>query len=532
MPTLEWIGKDKVVNRHLEVPYRVLDHQYTYVGGGENGAEIADGNKIIRGDNLEALKALLPQYEGKVKCIYIDPPYNTGNEGWVYNDNVNDPKIKKWLGQVVGKEGEDLSRHDKWLCMMYPRLKLLQRLLTDDGTIFISIDDNEQANLKLICDEIFGARNFIANVIRATGTHTGVGTQMIARETDYLLVYAKKMDSLKIVGMPLSTKDTKIYDMEDEFGRFLIRSLRRTGGENRREDRPNMYFPLTAPDGTVIYPIGPTGYESRWICVEETYNKFVQEHRILWKQSGKGGKWQVYQKFYLENRTRTISNLWSDIEGNKKATKDVRAIFGSNNAFDYPKPTQLIERILQLSSDPDSIILDSFAGSGTTAHAVLNLNKQDGSKRKFIIIEMMDYAETITAERVRRVIDGYVDVEGTDGCFSFYDLGEPLLLDNQTLNENVPKEKIRQYVFFMETKKPMGAVSEAEPYLLGCHQNAAYYFYYEKERIASLNHEFLAAVKTEAEAYVIYADINMLNDEELAQYRITFKKIPRDISRL
>ena len=153
MPTLNWIGKDKVVNHHLDVPFRVLEEQYTY---GDN----ADGNMIIHGDNLDALKALLPRFEGRVKCIYIDPPYNTGNEGWVYNDNVNDPKIRKWLGKVVGSEGEDLSRHDKWLCMMYPRLKLLQRLLSDDGFIFVSIDVFEYANLKCIMDEIFGLQNF------------------------------------------------------------------------------------------------------------------------------------------------------------------------------------------------------------------------------------------------------------------------------------------------------------------------------------------------------------------------------------
>ena len=150
MPTLNWIGKEAVINHHNDVPFRTLDKKYTF------GNDASD-NKIIHGDNLEALKALLSEYEGRIKCIYIDPPYNTGNENWVYNDNVNSPKIRKWLGQVVGKEAEDLTRHDKWLCMMYPRLKLLQKLLSDDGAIFISIDDNEQTNLKLMCDEIFGS---------------------------------------------------------------------------------------------------------------------------------------------------------------------------------------------------------------------------------------------------------------------------------------------------------------------------------------------------------------------------------------
>lgn len=165
MPTLEWIGKDKVINHHQDVPYRVLERQYSYDEQGQHAEDNGSENMIIHGDNLEALKSLLPRYEGKVKCIYIDPPYNTGNEGWVYNDNVNDPKIRKWLGEVVGKEGEDLSRHDKWLCMMYPRLKLLHKLLADNGVIFISIDDNEIKYLRLILDEIFGPNCFVHEII-------------------------------------------------------------------------------------------------------------------------------------------------------------------------------------------------------------------------------------------------------------------------------------------------------------------------------------------------------------------------------
>ena len=197
MPTLEWIGKDKVVNHHLEVPYRVLEERYTY------NAETSE-NMIIRGDNLEALKALLPRYEGKVKCIYIDPPYNTGNEEWVYNDNVNDPRIKKWLGEVVGKEGEDLSRHDKWLCMMYPRLKLLQRLLAEDGAIFISIDDTEYANLKLICDDIFGANNFVEAVVWQKRTSPDA-RKRISNGHEYVVIYVKNIDSEKdIVVIPLA----------------------------------------------------------------------------------------------------------------------------------------------------------------------------------------------------------------------------------------------------------------------------------------------------------------------------------------
>lgn len=538
MPTLEWIGKSKVINHHQDVPFRVLERKYSFDENGQHNEDNGSENMIIRGDNLEALKALLPRYEGRVKCIYIDPPYNTGNEGWVYNDNVNDPKIKKWLGEVVGKEGEDLTRHDKWLCMMYPRLKLLQKLLADDGVIFISIDDNELFTLKFICDEIFGKSNYVSMITRPTGTHTGITNKAIVGESDYILVYAKNLDAMSIDGLPLQDKDTKIYDMEDERGRFLIRPLRRTGGENRREDRPNMFFAIKAPDGSEVFPIGPTGYESRWICNPDGYRYFEQEGRIFWKkiENGDTVKWQVYQKFYLEDKKKAVSNLWNDIDGNKKATRDVRDIFNDDSIkFDFPKPIALIERILRLDSSSNMIILDSFAGSGTTAHAVLNMNKADGGHRKFILVEMMDYADSITAERVKRVIRGYGEgknaVEGTGGNFSFYDLGEPLL-HGDVLNENVGVEKIREYVFFTDTKASLPESHPDEPYFMGVHIGSAYYFYYEKQAVTTLNREFLHTVKTEADAYVIYADLCTLSEAELEKYHITFKKIPRDITKL
>ena len=538
MPTLEWIGKSKVINHHQEVPFRVLERKYSFDENGQHNEDNGSENMIIRGDNLEALKALLPRYEGRVKCIYIDPPYNTGNEGWVYNDNVNDPKIKKWLGEVVGKEGEDLTRHDKWLCMMYPRLKLLQKLLADDGVIFISIDDNELFTLKFICDEIFGKSNYVSMITRPTGTHTGITNKAIVGESDYILVYAKNLDAMSIDGLPLQDKDTKIYDMEDERGRFLIRPLRRTGGENRREDRPNMFFAIKAPDGSEVFPIGPTGYESRWICNPDGYRYFEQEGRIFWKkiENGDTVKWQVYQKFYLEDKKKAVSNLWNDIDGNKKATRDVRDIFNDDSIkFDFPKPIALIERILRLDSSSNMIVLDSFAGSGTTAHAVLNMNKADGGHRKFILVEMMDYADSITAERVKRVIRGYGEgknaVEGTGGNFSFYDLGEPLLVGD-CLNEAVAPEKIREYIWFMETKQPYAPPSGGNPYYLGKHNSTGYYFYYEPQRVTVLDYAFLSTITEKADGTVIYADRSSISEDKLAKMGVTFKKIPRDISRL
>ena len=380
--------------------------------------------------------------------------------------------------------------------------------------------------------------NYVSMITRPTGTHTGITNKAIVGESDYILAYAKNLDTMGIDGLPLQDKDTKIYDMEDERGRFLIRPLRRTGGENRREDRPNMFFAIKAPDGSEVFPIGPTGYESRWICNPDGYRYFEQEGRIFWKKTENGNavKWQVYQKFYLEDRKKAVSNLWDDIDGNKKATRDVRDIFNDDNIkFDFPKPIALIERILQLDSSSNMIVLDSFAGSGTTAHAVLNMNKADGGDRKFILIEMGDYADSITAERVKRVIDGYGEgrqaVAGTGGSFSYYELGEPLM-HGDVLNENVGVEKIREYVYFTDTKSQLEKPHPDEPYFMGVHVNSAYYFYYKKKTATTLNREFLHTVKTKADAYVIYADLCTLSDAELEKYHITFKKIPRDITKL
>ncbi|MGE4112430.1 MAG: site-specific DNA-methyltransferase, partial [Burkholderiales bacterium] len=206
MPTLNWIGKDAVVNHHLEVPFRLLK-DVPELGSGDPGS----GNLIVQGDNLEALKALLPYYAGQVKCIYIDPPYNTGNEAWAYNDNVNSPLIRDWLGKVVGKEGETLDRHDRWLCMMYPRLALLRQLLSEDGILLISIDENEISNLQLLCDEIFGFNNRFANiVVRNNPRGRRFGTEL-AVEHEYLVAYCKKLDSFHAGLMPLNNDQLREY---------------------------------------------------------------------------------------------------------------------------------------------------------------------------------------------------------------------------------------------------------------------------------------------------------------------------------
>lgn len=584
MPTLEWIGKHKVVNHHLEVPYRVLERQYSYDERGQHTEDNDSENMIIHGDNLSALKSLLPRYEGRIKCIYIDPPYNTGNEGWVYNDNVNDPRIKKWLGEVVGKEGEDLSRHDKWLCMMYPRLKLLQRLLSNDGVIFISIDDNELYHLKEICDEIFESSSYAGNISWQRTYSMRNDSKGIPAEVEHILVYGKGQNWTPARLPRTQEMDANYKNPDNDInGRWQNTSAFAPGGSTHQGMVYAIQHPFT---GKMIYPTknacwryhqetmlkimnGWSKYELKDIhdeaeralaCgieeekiredvkaivlslpLEEAKSdaKKVLERgnwpRFFFTSNGKGG---IRRKTYLENLPGRVStNLWkyTDVGHTDEAKKQTLSIFGGKATFDTPKPTRLIERILQIVGDENAFVLDSFAGSGTTAHAVLNMNKADGGSRKFILIEMMDYADTITAERVRRVIDGYGDgkntVEGTGGCFSYYELGDTLMVGDH-FNENIDIDKIREYVYFTETKCRIGVSKKDEPFLLGVHINTAYYFYYEKSSATTLNRAFLHTVKTKSDGYVVYADSCTLSQSELEKYHITFKKIPRDVTRL
>ncbi len=559
MPTLEWIGKSKVINHHQDVPFRVLERKYSFDENGQHDEDNGSENMIIRGDNLEALKALLPRYEGRVKCIYIDPPYNTGEEGWVYNDNVNDPKIKKWLGEVVGKEGEDLTRHDKWLCMMYPRLKLLQKLLADDGVIFINIGEDEHANLKLVCDEIFGVRNYVTDFGRQMKSGGAKG-HYYTPSLDYVLTYAKNIDLLPYFRAIMTQQQI------DVFYKFTQEEGPRKGekyGEERLfksslEARANQRYYIQCPDGTFAIPPGettpnelkeglivtPLKTDKVWKWIYPRYKQELDAGNIIFKRTNTSGlvdehgnqcKWNIYNKLWLsEQQEKGVvpSNLITGYE-NRQSAAELKKL---NLDFNYAKPIRLIEYLLTISQmEKDAIVLDSFAGSGTTAHAVLNMNKADGGHRKFILVEMMDYVDSITAERVKRVIRGYGEgknaVEGTGGNFSFYDLGEPLLVGD-CLNEAVAPEKIREYIWFMETKQPYAPPSGGNPYYLGKHNSTGYYFYYEPQRVTVLDYAFLSIITEKADGTVIYADRCSISEDKLAKMGVTFKKIPRDISRL
>jgi len=349
-------------------------------------------NLFIEGDNLDALKLLQETYLGKVKMIYIDPPYNTGND-FIYDDDfavdtgkflLQSNQIDDLGNRLVANTTSNGRFHSDWLSMMYSRLRLARNLLADNGLIFISIDENELSNLKEVCDEIFGAENCRGVVSRPTGTPSGQGYNILVNEIDYILAYAKSAESA-ILGLPFSSEDEKIYDQEDDGGKYLTRTLRKTGGEDRREDRPTMHYGIKAPDGTVVFPVGPTGYESRWRCGEDSYWGLVKQSRIEWKQSSEG--WKPYQKFYLEGRLKQPSNLWEGIEGNKKASLTIKGLFGEK-VFDTPKPVELIERCLKIATGKSDLILDFFAGSSTTAHAVMKLNAEDGGSRHFIMVQV------------------------------------------------------------------------------------------------------------------------------------------------
>lgn len=582
MPTLHWVGKDKVVNHHHDVPFRLLDKQYTFTANDGTPAN-SNTNRIIHGDNLEALKSLLPEFEGKVNCIYIDPPYNTGNEGWVYNDAVNDPKIKKWLGQVVGKEGEDLSRHDKWLCMMYPRLKLLKRLLAADGVIFISIDDYEQATLKLLMDEIFGPRNFVAQIAAVTNLKGRNDKKHISACHEYILIYASS--NFQSVGLPLTVEQKKAYCHADEQGRmYALRDLRKRGGPDKREDRPNMYFPIfrspvngklslekTSDKDIEILPLRGDGSEGRWRWGVEKISAHIEW--LHGKKPKKNGRWGIEHRIYLDpsivvgsaisdgeeddedededeemvERSSKPKSIW--IGGEFSTDSGKRTVKGaiSNFNFDFPKSVELVKRCIQMATAKNATILDSFAGSGTTAHAVLKLNALDGGNRRFILCEMMDYAETITAERVRRVMNGYGEgrktVAAAGGGFDYYSVGAALFNDDRNLNEDVGETAIRDYVAYTESipvALQCGMDSPVSRYALGFSDTVLWLFYYEREHVTTLNLDFLASLNIKAllenggkrpEQFVVYADKCALDNNFLTKHGITFKRIPRDITR-
>ena len=417
MPTLDFKGKHHIYAHHLSVPYRPLepDENRSCNPSGE------EDNLIIHGDNLHALKALLPRYANRVKCIYIDPPYNTGNEGWVYNDNVNNPPMQEWFKEHSPVDTEDMERHDKWLCMMWPRLHLLKELLAENGAIFISIDDHEQHRLRMLMDEIFGAENFVTNIIWQKKFSPQNDAKYFSDNHDFVLCYAKNKDIWRPVLLPRTEEHNKRYSNPDSDPRGPWSS----SGLDVKTYQEEYDYPITTPSGRVVNPP-----QSRcWRCSREKFDELVNDNRIWFGEEGNN---VPRVKRFLSEVKQGITPLtvWlhEDVGHTQSATQGLNKI---GVAFPNPKPHTLLKRVLQIGTQSNDIILDSFAGSGTTAHAVLALNKEDEGNRKFILVECEEYADTITAERVRRIINGVENAkdetlkEGLGGSFTYCTLGEP-----------------------------------------------------------------------------------------------------------
>jgi site-specific DNA-methyltransferase (adenine-specific)/adenine-specific DNA-methyltransferase len=455
MPTLNWIGKEAVVNHHQEVPFHLLK-DVPELACGDPGS----GNLIVQGDNLVALKALLPYYAGQVKCIYIDPPYNTGNEGWAYNDNVNSPVIREWLGKVVGKEGETLDRHDRWLCLMYPRLALLRQFLREDGAIFISLDDNEVQALRYVMDEIFGAANFVATVLWQKVYSPKNSARHFSEDHDYIIVYAKNAGVWRPNLVPRNEDQDSAYKNRDNDPRGPWK----TGDLSARNFYSLGTYEIVCPSGRVI-PKPPTGMY--WRVSKEKFQELDLDKRIWW---GKDGSAIPQIKRFLSEVKQGVvpQTMWfyADVGHTQDAKKELVSVMNfadSESVFITPKPTRLIERILQISTSAGDLVLDSFAGSGTTGHAVLKLNQSSPSNeaRRFILVEMEPgIAREVTAKRVRRVADGYTNakgekVEGLGGSFRFCELGEPLFDEGGKIRESVRFGELARHVYFTETGEPL-----------------------------------------------------------------------------
>lgn len=569
MPTLNWIGKEAVVKHHKEVPFRLLEPVSELSCG-----DADSGNLIVQGDNLHALKALLPRYAGQVKCIYIDPPYNTGNEGWVYNDNVNSPEIRKWLGEVVGKEGETLDRHDRWLSMMYPRLVLLKQFLREDGAIFVSIDDNEVGNLQALMREVFGATNEVATIVWEKGKKGD--SKLVSVTHEYIVAFARSKALLKERKVRWRRRKPGIDAVLEHY-----ESLRKKHGDDhsalRKEmmawyralpkgdprkghkhynwsDKRGLYFPdnFHGPDDgrenrpryPILHPVTqqPCAMPSTgWRWEEDTTKAALAEDppRIHF---GKDHTTIPNRKSYLFeiDEEPMMSVFYKD---GRAATLEVEAILGAG-AFPFPKDSEVIANLVGMVVEPGDLVLDSFGGSGTTAHAVLRLNQHLKEPVRFILVELNDdVARNKTRERVRKAIEGYtplagkkrVPVEGLGSGFQFCRLSaEPLFDAEGQIRRDVTFAQLAEFVWFAETGTGLSPAKrgKADSPLLGVHEGRAIYLLYNgilKDKSVAGGNVLTGPVFDVLPKFpgpkVIYAAANRMGGRA-AREGITFKQTP------
>ena len=543
MPTLNWIGKDAVINHHKEVPFHLLNCDPKLSVG-----DHYSGNLLIQGDNLLALKALLAYYAGKVKAIYIDPPYNTGNESWVYNDNVNSSEIREWLGKVVGKEAEDLSRHDKWLCMMYPRLVLLRELLHEEGSFWMSIDDNEIHHARSILDDIFGDNHFITTISWQKIYTVKNSARHLSEMHDYIIVYAKNKNVWKRNLLPRTEKQDKAYSNPDNDKRGPWKA---TPIHARNYYSQGLYS-ITCPSSRVIQG-PPSG--TYWRFPERKFKELDKNNRIWWGESGDNTPAQ--KRFLTDVKPGVVpSTMWfyNDAGHNAEAKNELRqALTGTSEMFITPKPTRLIQQILRIATNSGDLILDSFAGSGTTGHAVMKMNKEDGGDRRFILVEMeKEISQNITAKRLEKAIEGYTwegqrgkvnEVESLGGGFRYCTLDAPLFNAEGQIRDEVSFEELARHVFFTETGEPLqnqtsevSKTSEVSSPLLGISNERAIYLLFNgilgdknPKNGNILTRKILSQLPKHEGAKVIYGEGCLLSEAMLREANITFRQLPYEI---
>jgi DNA modification methylase len=534
MPTLDWIGKKAVVEHHKQVPFHLLKNNDA-MSVGEPGS----GNLLVQGDNLVALKALLPYYAGQVKCIYIDPPYNTGNEKWIYNDNVNSPEMREWLGKTVGKEAEDLSRHDKWLCMMYPRLVLLKKFLHSEGSIWISIDDSEVSSLRNLMDEIFGRQKFIAcNVWQKR--YSRENREAIGDVHEYIIVYAMNPKRFKETRnlTPISVKQAKVYKNpnNDPHGRWRPIPMTAQAGHAT----PEQFYQITAPSGKVFRP----SKGRCWGLAQHTFENLLKQDRIWF---GKKGNSQPNVIRYLSEVEGMVPWTWwphEDVGHTDEAKKEINAILEKDIDFETPKPIRLMEQIIQIASNPGDIIIDSFAGSGTTAHSIMKLNHTmlDKQPRHFILVEMEpDIARDVTLIRMKRAASGYTNAKGEQieslgGGFRFCELGDPLFNSEGHIGTTVTFRDLAHHVFFIATGEPLPGSADLKTSLLGVSNSVAVYLLYngimgDKSVNGGnvLTREILALLPPHEGTRIIYGNGCRISPERLRRENIIFRQVPYEV---
>ena len=531
MPTLDFKGKQLVYAHHLTVRVRELAVHSGKSIAPKKSALSLDGNLIIHGDNLHALKALLPRYAGRVNCIYIDPPYNTGNEKWIYNDNVNSPQMREWLRDKSPVDGEDLERHEKWLCMMWPRLQLLRELLSEDGVIFVSIDDNEQHRLRMIMDEIFVEENFVAGLGWQKKFSRQSDATFFSDTFEHILVYAKNKSDFSINLLPRTEKQDSRYKNPDNDPRgpwspdnMVVKTY------------SSAYdYPITTPTGRKVNP-------ARGFCWRFSKTKFaelVKDDRIYFGKTG--NNIPRLKRFLSEVQSGLVpTTLWlRDFAGDtQEAVREVKNIL-TDAKFDSPKPVKLLKQIFLIATKKDSIILDSFAGSGTTAHAVLELNKADGGNRKFILVECEDYADAITAERVRRVIKGGAKQPALGGGFAYCTLGAEITPEKMLTGKNIPAyETLANHLVWLATGNSMKTIRQTRGKDGFFHETETQLFYliYEPtlkflqsadsaldETRATRIHKQIQKSKKPAR---VFATSSFIGQKDLTKMGITFCRLP------